>query len=133
MSIIQSAVAVRDDPDYKVTDPHVRWDCMSFDYEGNHYDIAFENNHYGVMVRQFMINGIFDCPVKSKYEGLTLHFDCCNSLLGERPFENGSIAQEFLYTPLGLIKPNSYTEYYADSIFRKFCKEKEIPFKEWTF
>jgi len=133
MCIIESAVAIRDNPDYKIIDPTVTWKCMSFDYDGNHYDIAFEDNYYGVLVRQFMINGVFECPVKSRYPGFILHFDCSNSLLGERPFEKGSIAQEFLYSPLGLIKPNQYTRFYADYFFRKFCKEKKIPFKEWTF
>ena len=132
MSIIQAAVIAKSNPKHTL-DSNVNWKCLSFDYKGNHYDIAFENNYYGVGIRQFMINGEFDTGVKSKYESVTVNFDCSNSLLGVREFENGSIAYEFLKKPLGLAYISPYTEHYDDFIIAQFLKEKEIIFDVWYY
>ena len=69
------------------------------------------NQFYGDLITRFQIG---DKPHKTSvligqnYCGSNPVFlDCAeqNGLIGERPFENGSVTWEFLWKPLGLEKP----------------------------
>ena len=68
------------------------------------------NQFYGELITRFQIG---DKPHKTsvlinpKYDIKPVFLDCAahNGLIGERPFENGSLTWEFLWKPLGLEKP----------------------------
>jgi hypothetical protein len=89
--------------DYK-PDTHVNWRYFSIKIGNDYYRWIEEyNNHYGYFVRQFMVNENTKTDVKSKY-GINeyLNFAGCDSLLGEREFEMGSIFFEYFLKPLGV-------------------------------
>lgn len=71
--------------------------------DGHIFYIYWENNQYhGDVCRSWEIDGNNKSTVKSKYGDSFLEFECSNSLIGERAFENNSIKYEFLIKPLSL-------------------------------
>ena len=60
------------------------------------------NYAYGDLIKSFQINDKFETEVKDKYFDRFIPFDECCNLGGERGFENGSIAYEYLLKPLGI-------------------------------
>lgn len=141
MSIIEEAIKVKNDPDYEVLPNNPHWRCLSFTFEGHLYEVAFESDHYGDHARQFMVDGNWISPVQDKYwePGFKRYpqfvtFSQCNSLLGVREFENGSINQDFLFTPLRLKEPNYKDGYRSEFFFLKTHLESiGVEVHEWTY
>ena len=136
MSIIENAVKVKNDPDYRVTPNNPAWRCFSFTFKGKLYEVAFESDHYGDHARQFMIDGNFNTGVPSKYgDNDTVNFAQSSSLGGIREFEDGSINQEFLFTPLGLREPDWRKEGYRSEYYflKTHLESIGIEVYEWTY
>lgn len=137
MSIIESAIKIKNDPDYEVLPNNPCWRCLSFTYLGILYEVAFESDHYGDHARQFMIDGNWDSGVPSKYATKAhpnINFSQCNSLCGIREFEDGSINQEFLFTPLGLKEPSWRDDYRSEYHFLKSHLESiGVEVLEWIY
>ena len=74
-----------------------------------------------------MVNRSAYSTVKNKYDGRLLHFDCCNSLIGERRFEKGSIVYEFLLKPLHL-EPKEKFDWDSCFLIKKEMEKRGIKY-----
>lgn len=89
------------------------------------YLVVEYNVHYGDLITRFQIGEKeSDTGVTIKGAGIPCKFSESNNLIGERPFEQGSITYEFLYKPLGLSIPEKkICGETAFSLLESFAKE----------
>ena len=109
------------------------WRYWSISIGKDVYRIVFEQNHFfGNLVRQWSINGKIETDVRWKFEGMKgfIEFDVSNGMCGERPFENDSIAWEFLLKPMGIRYETIKRKYITDYDIKNLLKANGIEYVE---